>query len=201
NDLDLFARGGTYKVVQKNGNDLIFDKEIRFNKITNAIVSKKSGVKNVIIRNIAVESEKALYAMMFEQASNLSVMSCYIIGKGGVLLSNYSSNSTVVNNEIKTGPNFAVNVENLSSDNLVQGNKVEFTRRSNAGKDCAIIVMLSSYNNIIEKNNITNIGGVEDNFGGIFVHSFSDYNSVRDNVVNNASVGIGSYYGALNNSF
>lgn len=194
---DLIARGGSFKIVDIINNTLIINSEIDFD-LNNSSISKRSGIQNSTIKGFIINAFNTLYAINIEQPFNLSIIDNTINGKGGVVLSNYANKSKILNNIISSGPYFAINIENFSSENIIDSNDVTFKRSSSTGGDSAIIIVLSSYNNIIENNNVHNTGNLQQNFGGIFIHSFSYKNIVNNNKID-ATSGLGIYFGSYDN--
>lgn len=201
-DLNTIGRGGSFVIEDIKNNILVLNEGINFdNWEDQAKVSLRSGIKDVVIKDLTIEAAETFYGINIEQPLRVKISGNVISGRGGVLLSNYANDCEINDNNIVAGPNFCISVENFSSHNIIKNNDVVFKRNSYKGKDCAIIVVLSSYNNVVAYNKVQNIGEVDRNFGGIFVHAFCFNNKVYGNNITGASTGLGVYFGSYNNIF
>lgn len=199
---DYFAKGGSFKVKNIQGDTLFLESKLPFDLPEHSMVSLRSGISNVKIKKLAIVRKTDGYAILLEQPLNVSISQLVIKGYGGVLLSHYANKCSITDNKIDSERGYGVCIENFSSDNAVLRNKVVFRRSGlDTGGDCAIILLMGVYNNQVCYNDVKNIGGRNRDFGGIFSHALSFNNLITNNNIAGAAEGIGTYYGAFNNIF
>lgn len=202
-DLDEMARGGSFKISAISKNELSTTPNLEFKTSSKSMISKRAGVVNVLITDLTIVSNEVNYTIQLEQPRNVILSNLILKGNGGVLLSQFANNCKILSCDINTTKNASVIIENFSSGNTVNGNRISYLKGKTfqSGSDAAIIVMMASYNNEISNNFVKCSGVRETDEGGIFVHALSHDNVVFDNKVTGASEGIGIYYGAYNNKF
>lgn len=199
---DYFAKGGSFKVKNIQGDTLFLDTKLPFALPEHSMISLRSGISNVKIKKLAIVRKTDGYAILLEQPLSVSMNQLMIKGYGGILLSHYANKCSITDNIIDSERGYAVCIENFSSDNAVLRNNVVFRRSGlDTGGDCAIILLMGAYNNQVCYNDVKNIGERSRDFGGIFSHALSFNNRITNNNINGAAEGIGTYYGAFNNIF
>ncbi|CAM3819057.1 right-handed parallel beta-helix repeat-containing protein [Sphingobacterium prati] len=199
---DYFAKGGSFKIKSIKGNTLFLETNLPFDLPEGSKIALRSGVSNVTIKKLSIVRKTDGYAILLEQPFQVKISQVTIKGLGGILLSHYANKCLIEGNKIDAERGYAVCIENFSSENAVSRNKVIFRRtNSDKGGDCAVILLMGAYNNLISYNNLENIGNRERDFGGIFSHALSFNNQIINNRINGGAEGIGTYYASFNNLF
>lgn len=191
------ARKELFTVKEKRSNVLTLDGPLKFSYSASATVGVQVGSGNIVISNFAIDNQTSPYAIMFEEPKGVTVENLNIKGKGGILFSHMAYKCLISGCTISASGNRAINIENFSKENKIVNNTVDYVQ----GGDAAIIILLSSYNNIISGNKVVGHGVGSSNEGGIFIHALCYDNKVFKNTIVGTAEGIGTYFGAFDNDF
>ena len=192
------ARSEIFQIADIKGNTIVLDKPTRFEMPKGSPVTRHPGSRDISIDSLKIVNNVAPYgAIFFEQPFEVKLTNLTVEGNGGIWLVNHPYRCLVKNCRVKSTKTRAISVQHFAVENSVLNNEVDYT----TGGDCAILVMMSSYDNEIAHNNVRGHGKKPSNEGGIYIHATSYDNKVHHNHMSGTTAPIGAFYAAFDNQF
>lgn len=192
------SRSEIFRIKGLEEGRILLDKAMRFDMPKGSPVTRHAGSRDITIQSIkVVNNATERWNVLFEQPFNVHFLNVFLEGNGGIGLINHPFRCQIRDSRITSKTFRAVSVQHFGTENIVINNEIHYT----TGGDCAVIVMMSAYNNEIAHNKVYGHGEREQFEEGILIHATCYDNRVHHNYIHGASTGMGAYYGAFNNVF